>query len=260
MSHPIVHIARSVASLAGAAFLLASAANAQPAPAHTSVTAAHRALLTTLNGQDNASLFRSIAVDFVQGFVDRHFEGRKGEPVTWSQTDTRKAVDLFFNPVSAELDRRIVQVFADGAPLAAVERLQTLSSDPATRATMLCAFGTPRPQRTAKVWSDCEKKEGAQVSAADRALSDPVQAAIEAAIIQPAVNGAVGGAICHALAKFAQHLSKDGSTYTFGTSFALTGGEDPKRCDVHKPRWAALVGFDALMRLEPQIVFEKEEE
>lgn len=255
-----VHIARSVAAMAGAALLFASAASAQPAPAHSPVTAAHRALLITLNGQDNASLFRPIAVNFVQDFVKRHFESREGEAVTWTEADTKRAVDLFFNPVSAELDRRITQVFADGAPLASVERLQTLASDAATRATMLCAFQVPRQQRTAKVWTDCEKKEGAQVSLADRALSEPVQAALEAAIIQPAVNGAVGGTICHALAKFAQHLSKDGSTYTFGTSFALSGGEDPKRCDVLKPRWAALAGFDALLRLEPQIVFEKRED
>jgi hypothetical protein len=260
MSHSTALNARSIIAMAGAALLFTTAANAQSAPAHTPVTAAHRALLTTLNGQDNASLFRSIAVDFVQDFVKRHFESREGEAVTWTKADTQKAVDLYFNPVSAELDRRITQVFADGAPLASVERLQTLSSDAATRATMLCAFRIPSPQRTAKVWSDCEKKEGAQVSPADRALSEPVQAALEAAIIQPAVNGAVGGTICHALARFAQHLSKDGSTYTFGTSFALSGGEEPKRCDVHKPRWAAMAGFDALLRVEPQIVFEKKED
>lgn len=254
-----VHIARSVAALAGAALLCAPAA-AQTTTALVPVTAAHRALLRVLNGGESAPVFRSIAVSFVQDFVKRHFDGREGEPVTWTEADTQKTVDLYFEPVSAELDRRITQAFADDAPLAAVERLQTLTNDAATRATMLCAFRTPPEQRTAKVWSDCEKKEGAQVSSADRALSAPVQAAYEAAITQPAVNGAVGGTICHALARFAQHLSKDGSTYTFGTSFALTGVEDPKRCDVHKPRWAALVGFDALLRLEPQIVFEKRED
>lgn len=256
MSKYSVQIIGSLAALAAATLSCIPAVQAQA----VSVTPAHRSLLKLLNGNDSDPLFRSIAVDFVQDFVKRHYDGRKDEPVTWTEADTQKTVDRYFTPVSAELDRRMTQTFADQAPLAAVERLQVLSSNPATRATMICAFRTPIKQRTAKVWSDCEKKEGAAFAVADRALTEPVQAAYEAAITQPAVNGALGGTICHALAKFAQHLSQDGTTYTFGTSFGLTGGEEPKRCDVHKPRWAALVGYDALLRLEPQIVFEKRED
>lgn len=220
----------------------------------------HKDLLNILSGNGNPAFFRTIAVNFVQNFVDGHFANNPDIKPDWTSADTQKAVDLYLTPVADEMDRRVTASFASGIPSADAKRLTATLATDAARATMNCALVKPLAERTPSVWEECERSNGGEFSAEDRTALGNVQSSYAASLAQPAVNGALGGTICHVLARFAQHLSKDGTSYTFGTSFALNGSEEPKRCDVHKPRWAALAGFDALVLLEPQIVFEKRED
>ena len=217
-------------------------------------------LADILSGSTNSGLLRGIAVNFVKDFVDGHFAERPDAKVTWGQPDTERAVALYYAPVAREIDRRVIGRFAASFPAADAAMLVTALATPEARRAMDCALRVPAAQRNQAAWLRCEKAQAVTFTAAEREALNRAQIAYSAAVAIPAVNGAVGGTVCQALARFGQHMSVDGTTYTFGASFALTGSEEPRRCDVLKARWSALIGYDQLAALEDKIVFEKKDD
>lgn len=113
--------------------------------------------------------------------------------------------------------------------------------------------------RLATPYGDRTRPSGRAFTPAEQALANSAQAALTDALVQPLVNGALGGTTCHIIERFADHLSQGDTKYTFNVTFALTGSETPKGCDVNKLRWSALAGLDAQLKMEPQMVFAKKD-
>lgn len=258
-----LHMPRIAEFFATAVALIAIAvpmAHAQATTAQSPASPAHAQLMASISSNGNKPYFRSVVVLFLKNVVERNDADVTNPADIWTPADIEASADLFLPPVIDALDQRVLLYFASQIPTADAERLNLALGTEASLKAMNCGFTTPAADRTPAVWAACERSNAVTFSAADRQALGKAHAVYADSLGQPVINGALGGTICHALARYAQHLSKDGTQYKLGTSFAMNGVEQPKSCEVHKARWAALAGFDALLRLEPQIAFEKKDD
>ncbi|MEZ5707788.1 MAG: hypothetical protein R3E02_00195 [Blastomonas sp.] len=231
-------------------------ANAQEAD----TDALYEELLAKINQKSTHDFVRDVALSYVDGFVEDHNANRPDEEPQWTSTDTRKSIDLFHEPVDGPIRKRIYASFAETMPVDDAKALLSLFADPKTAPTLDCALALKPDERDAAAWKSCAKSPARALDAEEQALTERAVDALTRAITLPAVNGAVGGMVCHTLDRFADRISKEGFTYSFGVTLRIGKAEPARACDVLKPRWSALAGLDAQLALEPEMIFKKDDD
>jgi hypothetical protein len=196
---------------------------------------------------------RLLLVDHIAGILKEDPE-LKG----WTDADTRDAITAFGTPARAPYKQRVADRLRAAIQPARAKAATELAADPAALATIKCV--ARRTSRAAAEWAACATKGGRPFTAAEQALGTEALETVNAVVSQPDLNSAVVGIICHTLGRFGDRVSSDGMTRKYTMTISLLSAEKPLACDRAKPRYAALVGHDSYMKIEPALLFESEKE
>lgn len=174
----------------------------------------------------------------------------------WNTTDTTDAITAFGTPTRAPYKQRVTARLRAAMAIDEVKAASELAADPAASKTIKCV--ARRTSRAASEWAACAGRGGRPFTAAEQALGTKALETINDVVNHPDLNSAVVGIICHTLDRFSDRISSEEMTRKYSMTISLIESEKPIACDRAKPRYAALIGHDPYLSLQPSLVFESD--
>jgi hypothetical protein len=172
----------------------------------------------------------------------------------WTAADTTDAIAEFGAPARAPYKLRVASRLRAAISPAEVDAASALAADPAALTTIKCV--ARRTSRAASEWAACASNGGRSFTADEQKLGTKTLETINDVVNHPDLNSAVLGIMCHTLDRFSDRVSTDEMTRKYSMTVSLLSAEKPVACDRAKPRYAALLGHDSYLNLEPTLVFD----
>ncbi len=172
----------------------------------------------------------------------------------WTAADTTDAITEFGTPARASYRLRLHGRLRDAIDPARAKAATDLAADPAALKSIECV--ARRTSRAPSEWAACTANGGRAFTPAEQALATEALETINDVVNRPDLNSVVLGIMCHTLDRFSGRVSTDEMTRKYSMTVSLLSAEKPVACDRAKPRYAALIGHDAYLQLEPMLVFD----